>query len=109
MREVIRYNEYVFTVCDVLSPAECLSLIAASEERGYGKALIRTDLGMSDRPDLRNHARLIVGCFLYRKLVTLSSQLLPLCYAFKLFIILKAQIYISKKFKKVFQCFYLYF
>ena len=60
MREVIRYNEYVFTVSDVLSPAECLSLIAASEERGYGKALIRTDLGMSDRPDLRNHARLIV-------------------------------------------------
>lgn len=60
MTRVTRYNEYIFTVSDVLTAEECRGFIEFSEEAGYGKALIHTTVGLVDRPSVRNHDRIVL-------------------------------------------------
>jgi predicted 2-oxoglutarate/Fe(II)-dependent dioxygenase YbiX len=50
---LIPHNE-VFTIKNILSPAECAEYIALSEKLGYTEVAITTHLGCEMRPNLRN-------------------------------------------------------
>lgn len=50
----------VYTIPDVLTPAECDELVAMTEAGGYGAAPINTMLGPELRPDVRNNKRYMV-------------------------------------------------
>lgn len=50
----------IFTIENVLSPAECAEYIALSENIGYTEAPITTHRGFEMRPDMRNNERVIL-------------------------------------------------
>jgi len=53
-------NNAVFTIANILSPAECSEYIALSENIGYVEAPITTRKGFEIRPDIRNNNRVIL-------------------------------------------------
>jgi predicted 2-oxoglutarate/Fe(II)-dependent dioxygenase YbiX len=50
----------IFTVANILSPAECANYIALSENIGYTEAPITTHRGFELRPEIRNNERVIL-------------------------------------------------
>ena len=50
----------IFTVANILSPAECANYIALSENIGYTEAPITTHRGFELRPVIRNNERVIL-------------------------------------------------
>jgi predicted 2-oxoglutarate/Fe(II)-dependent dioxygenase YbiX len=57
---VLDASAHVFTIPDVLTPAECQALIRASEALGYAEAPITTALGPVMAPGVRNNTRVMV-------------------------------------------------
>ncbi|HBE16847.1 MAG TPA: hypothetical protein DEG17_12880 [Cyanobacteria bacterium UBA11149] len=50
----------IFTIADILSPAECNEYISLTEKIGYTPAPITTHRGFQMRPDIRNNDRVIL-------------------------------------------------
>lgn len=50
----------IFTIADILSPAECNEYISLTENIGYTPASITTSRGFQMRPDIRNNDRVIL-------------------------------------------------
>lgn len=52
--------EGIFTIANVLDPAECEALIHDTEEMGYEAAPITTPWGFQMRPEIRNNTRVMI-------------------------------------------------
>ncbi|MBD0364309.1 MAG: 2OG-Fe(II) oxygenase [Coleofasciculus sp. C3-bin4] len=59
-KTVLVPSNEVFTIANILSPAECSEYIALSENLGYTGAPITTLRGFEMRPDIRNNERVIL-------------------------------------------------
>jgi predicted 2-oxoglutarate/Fe(II)-dependent dioxygenase YbiX len=59
-KNVLVANNKVFTIANVLSPAECAEYVALTENIGYTSAPITTHQGFEMRPDIRNNERVIL-------------------------------------------------
>ena len=60
MTQTILVPNTVFTVSNLLSPAECDDYIAETEKIGYQPAPITTSAGFEMRPDIRNNRRVML-------------------------------------------------
>lgn len=58
-KEVLVTNN-IFTIANILSPAECAEYIALTENMGYAGAPISTYRGFELRPDIRNNERVMI-------------------------------------------------
>lgn len=59
-KNVLVASNEVFTIANVLSPAECAEYVALTENIGYTSAPITTHQGFEMRPDIRNNERVIL-------------------------------------------------
>ncbi len=59
-KKVLVPNNEIFTIANILSPAECAEYIALSENLGYTAAPITTYQGFELRSDIRNNERVIL-------------------------------------------------
>lgn len=59
-KKVLVPTNEVFTLANILSPAECAEYIALSENVGYTSAPVTTRRGFEMRPEIRNNERVIL-------------------------------------------------
>lgn len=59
-KNVLVPNNQIFTIANILSPAECSEYITFSENIGFTEASITTLRGFEMRPDIRNNQRVIL-------------------------------------------------
>lgn len=57
---IVRHSERVFSVPDIVTPAECVELIALAEQSGFDAASVRTEAGQQAMPRVRNNERTVV-------------------------------------------------
>lgn len=60
MSKKVLVPNHIFTIANILSPAECAEYITFSENMGYASAPITTHRGFELRPDIRNNQRVIL-------------------------------------------------